>query len=243
MSADWSLPKLLAGLHATIQQQLSVSRDIFGHPVAKGDASEAVWLELLKTYLPARYSADKATVVDSEGRFSDQIDVVIYDRQYSPFILSMKDQLVVPAESVYAVFEAKQEIDAEVVGYARRKALSVRELTRTSLPVPTAAGILKPKPLHRILAGVLTLESGWKPVFGDPIKKALGPGGEADSLELGCVAAHGHFVMNEGQYVFISEGKPATAFLFELIANLQAVATVPMIDIRAYAKWLVADVP
>jgi hypothetical protein len=28
------------------------------------------------------------------------------------------------------------------------------------------------------------------------------------------------------------------AFLFELIARLQAIATVPMIDVRAYAEWL-----
>jgi hypothetical protein len=35
------------------------------------------------------------------------------------------------------------------------------------------------------------------------------------------------------------QGKPATAFLFELITRLQNNATVPMIDIRAYAKWLV----
>jgi hypothetical protein len=32
--------------------------------------------------------------------------------------------------------------------------------------------------------------------------------------------------------------KPATAFLFELIARLQEQATVPMIDIRAYGRWL-----
>ena len=33
-------------------------------------------------------------------------------------------------------------------------------------------------------------------------------------------------------------GKAATAFLLELIAKLQASATVPMIDVRAYAEWL-----
>jgi hypothetical protein len=32
--------------------------------------------------------------------------------------------------------------------------------------------------------------------------------------------------------------KAATAFHFEFIARLQACATGPMIDIRAYAKWL-----
>jgi len=36
------------------------------------------------------------------------------------------------------------------------------------------------------------------------------------------------------------QGKAATAFLLELIARLQDSATVPMIDVRAYAKWLAA---
>jgi hypothetical protein len=53
------------------------------------------------------------------------------------------------------------------------------------------------------------------------------------------VAAHGHFSRcDDGSYAFTLEGKPATACLFELIARLQASATVPMIDMRAYAKWL-----
>jgi hypothetical protein len=30
----------------------------------------------------------------------------------------------------------------------------------------------------------------------------------------------------------------ATAFLLDLIARLQEIATVPMIDTRAYARWL-----
>ncbi len=32
--------------------------------------------------------------------------------------------------------------------------------------------------------------------------------------------------------------KPATAFLFKLISQLQFSGTVPMIDIQAYARWL-----
>lgn len=45
-----------------------------------------------------------------------------------------------------------------------------------------------------------------------------------------------------GSYTLTPECKPATSFLFELIARLQSVATVPMMDIRAYAKWLDATV-
>ena len=85
---SWSLPKLLAGLHDDIQGRLSTVRDLMGHPGSKGDASEGVWLDLLQSYLPLRYKAASAFVVDSSDAFSEQCDVVIFDRQYSPFIFT-----------------------------------------------------------------------------------------------------------------------------------------------------------
>ena len=107
----WSLSQLLAGLHDDIQQRLETVRKSFGHQGTKGDASEKVWLELLQTYLPRRYQAEKAHVVDSNGTFSEQIDVVVFDRQYSPFIFCYEGEIIIPAESVYAIFEAKQSIN------------------------------------------------------------------------------------------------------------------------------------
>ncbi len=74
---EWSLSRLLTNLHSEIERKLDMVRNSFGHPVAKGDASEKVWLELLQNYLPKRYQAATAYVVDSKNQFSDQIDVVI----------------------------------------------------------------------------------------------------------------------------------------------------------------------
>ena len=159
----WSLSRLLAGLHDDIQQKLETVRKTFGHPGTKGDASEKVWLDLLKTYLPKRYQAETAHVVDSKGEFSDQIDVVVFDRQYSPFIFHYEGQTIIPAESVYAVFEAKQAINGTQVEYAQKKAASVRRLHRTSLPIPHAGGVYPPRPLIPILGGILTFESDWNP--------------------------------------------------------------------------------
>lgn len=238
--SEWSLPKLLAGLHEDIQHRLGMARDSFGHAVTKGDASEGVWLELLQNYLPKRYQAEKAFVVDSEGVFSDQIDVVVFDRQYSPFIFKFDEQIIVPAESVYAVFEAKQSINATQVKYAREKVESVRKLHRTSLPIPHAGGKYPAKPPIPILGGILTFESDWSPAIGDSFKKALGDGLSDDRLDLGCIAAHGQFwfVNDEQRYDFDEVAKPATAFLFRLISELQFSGTVPMIDVQSYAKWL-----
>lgn len=41
-----------------------------------------------------------------------------------------------------------------------------------------------------------------------------------------------------GAYSYTNENKPATAFLFKLIAQLQFSGTVPMIDVEAYGQWL-----
>jgi len=52
-------------------------------------------------------------------------------------------------------------------------------------------------------------------------------------------AAHGILTREtDTRDVLTSQQKPATAFLFELIARLQESATLPMTDVRAYAKWL-----
>lgn len=238
--SNWSLEQLLAGLHNDIQMRLETARQSFGHPSTKGDASENVWLDLFKKYLPGRYRAEKAHVVDSRGAFSDQIDVLIYDHQYSPFIFRYEEQTVVPAESVYAAFECKQTLNLEHVNYAREKVASVRRLHRTSLPIPHAGGTYAAKPPIPICGGLLTLDSEWSPALGDPLRKALEDSMGNDHLDLGCVAAHGfyRFDESEGQYEFHVGGKPATAFLFELIAHLQFSGTVPMIDVKAYGKWL-----
>lgn len=238
--SKWSLTQLLESLHDDIHSKLETARKALGHPVSKGDASESVWIDLFNQYLPKRYQAAKAFVVDSKGAFSEQMDVVIFDRQYSPFIFTFQDTIIVPAESVYAVFEAKQSINAEQIKYAQEKIKSVRVLHKTSLPIPHAGGTYPPKPPIYIYGGILTFESDWSPAMGEPLQKALST--DSDSLNIGCIAAHGYFnyEKTKSSYDFVLGGKPATAFLFKLISELQNSATVPMIDVLAYSQWLAA---
>ena len=86
----------------------------------------------------------------------------------------------------------------------------------------------------------MTFESDWNPALGQPLLDALGDGKGDEHLDIGCVAAHGYFDLDQqtGQYEIHNGGKPATAFLFKLISQLQFSGTVPMIDIQAYAQWL-----
>jgi hypothetical protein len=235
--SDWSLQKLLEGLHDDIHQRLERARKTIAHSGAKGGASENIWLELFTKYLPKRYQAVNGFVVDSKGAFSDQIDVIILDRQYSPFIFEHDGLKIVPAESVYAVFEAKQTVNLDLVKYAGEKIQSVRSLHRTSLPIPHAGGVYPAKPPGKIHGGVLAFESDWNPPMGESLVNALN---HVNGIDLGCIAAHGYFNYDEKSRLYkISLGnKPATAFLFKLISDLQFLGTVGMIDVLEYSKWL-----
>lgn len=156
--------KKIIELYKNIQNQMIAElqgSDVVSHPVEKGDTAELNWLEWFEKYLPKRYSVTKGKVIDYEGNLSDQIDIIIYDHQYSPLVFTIKNVTYVAAESVYAVFEVKQELNKKYIEYAGQKTGSVRKLKRTSAKIPYSTGLKPPKELHRIIAGLLTTKTGW----------------------------------------------------------------------------------
>ncbi len=235
----WSLPGLMKGLHDRVSRELQAARENLGHPVAKGDASETIWQNLLWTYLPVRYAVDKATIMDSTGAFSDEIDVVVYDRQYTFLIFELEGVRVIPAEAVYAVFESKQKINSEYVGYAQAKARSVRRLHRTSAEVMTIDGLKRAK-LQPILAGFLAFENGWTSEKADDyLKNALSKDQGDGRLDMGCIANYGTFGCEGADcQTSVVHDKAVTAFLLDLITKLQKIGTAPAIDMAEYAHWL-----
>src|SRR5690242_15085510 len=75
------------------------------HQGDRGEVDEQHFIDFLRSYLPNRYSVEKAIVLDSDGNVSDSIDVVVFDRQYTPTLLDNVKHRYVPAEAVYAIFE------------------------------------------------------------------------------------------------------------------------------------------
>ena len=234
----WSLEDLLKNLHDDVQQSLSKVQSSIKDPNSKGAGSEQVWLELFEEYLPKRYKVANAFVVDSKGSFSKQIDVVVFDRQYSPFILNYKNQTIIPAESVYAVFESKQTVNKKNINDAQEKIASVRNLYRTSLNIPHAGGNYKAKTPISIIGGILSLEKSWKSPFKNSMLKSIQSNTDAGKLDFGYVANKGYFFYDKQSksYQFESKGHYTATFLFKLISQLQLRGTVPMIDVQAYIR-------
>ena len=240
MTQKYNLNTMFSNINRAMTTDLQITRETAGHPGDKGDASEGDWVKLFNDYLPQRYQALKCHVIDSRNAVSGQIDVAIVDRQYTPFIWQHKELRVVPVEAVYAIFEVKQELNKSHIDYAHDKIGSVRKLHKTSLPIPHAGGVYPAKPNIAIIGGLLTLSSEYNPFFSDATATALSACEEHERIDIGCVANSGAYRRHpeEGYYGHRASNAPVTGFMLELIAMLQELGTVPMIDLRAYAKWL-----
>lgn len=240
MSNKPSLNQLFDGLHRRLESELGIVRDTIGHAGTMGSVSEDRWIKMFSEHLPKRYKVNKAFVIDSNDACSDHIDAVVHDRQYSPFVLNLGGALYVPAESVYAVLEIKQTLNAEHVEYAADKVASVRRLHRTSLPIRHAGGEYPAKLPHYIVGGLVSLDSDWNPPFGEAFRKAISSCSEHGRLDTGCAVRHGVFDVkyapNESPAIVAERsGASLALFLLRFIARLQSIATVPCIDVLAYA--------
>lgn len=223
--------------------QLAAGLKHLTHPTVKGDAAESAWLKLLDQYLPERYRAMKAFVLDCKGTASEQIDVVIFDRQYSPFMWVHDGARYVPAESVYCVFEVRPNLTRATLEYAGKKVRSVRSLKRTSARIPDVSGVLRRKKLYRVLGGILTLNSSIRMdgALADALQRMDGD----SSLDIGCVLNERSFVVDatapqhKRKRIVISDSSESLIFFFlKLLERLQRLGTAPAMEIPVYSASL-----
>lgn len=237
------LKDLYKALEDELKAQLAARRLAHRNAEAKGEASEDVWIELLALHLPHRYQVAKGIVIDADGKESHYIDVIIYDRQYTPLVFNKDGRMYIPAESVYGVLEAKQDLTRANIIYAGKKAASVRKLRRTAAPIVHAGGkIDKPKQPFDIIAGIVTYKSSWTPAFGEPLKKSFGTLTKKQRLEFGIAAEDGYFEVeyaSSGPVVnTFKTTRALAAFIIRLLAHFQSLGTVSAIDYKEYSKVL-----
>lgn len=216
------------------------SSDRIVHDGDRGEVNEQFFIEVLRNYLPNRYTVHKATILDSDGQVSDSIDVVVHDRQYTPILLDSESHRYIPAEAVYAVFECKPKIDKAYLEYAGKKAKSVRRLKRTSVPIPHAGGSYPAKPHFEIIAGILAIEADWKDGFSTSFENCHASLTSSNRLNCGlAVDGHAFDTFNAGGgYTYCKSENALVFFLFRLLNQLQSLGTVPAINWNAYASQL-----
>jgi hypothetical protein len=230
--------------------ELEIPLEFTTHPTAIGDASEANWGRMLKSFLPGRYEVGPIFALDAKGGRSEQIDLAIYDRQYSPLWFEAGGNRYVPVESVYAALEVKQEINAGHLNYAAQKIESVRTLHRTSAPIVDIYGTQDGPSLadRPIIGGIVALRAKWKDgVASDPGRRNITKHTGARHLDVGLAlddlafdnvpAATTSKLLTPG-LTFSEPGVQLISFAMRLFRRLQATGSALAVDLNVYEESL-----
>ncbi len=230
------LRSAFAAEQEVLSVQLKLSSESITHDGLMGDVNEQHFIDVLRKYLPNRYGVDSAIIIDSNGATSDQIDIVIFDPQYTPTLLDQHDHRFIPAESVYAVFEVKPTINADYLKYAAKKAESVRVLERTSVPITHIAGEPRVKELFPILSGIVATTVSWSKGFsGKAFHRNISSLSGLQILDCGLSVSGGCFDYFEGNIIIGPENNSLAYFIFRLLHKLNSLGTVPAVDWNKYA--------
>ena len=225
---------------SALVENLKVTASFTPHGTTIGDAHEADWVAMLRSWLPNRYGVGPIFAVDALGRQSQQIDVGIYDQHYAPswFVTTGGVQFV-PVESVYAVFEVKPEIDKTYADYSGDKAASVRALHRTNGSFRHLGGVSEDQDLayKPILGGILSVRSGWVDMEGTAAVKALTRLDGLRGIDLGiALDALSFDISRRGHVEFSESGLQLIFFAMRLFERLQGIGTAVAVKISEYEQ-------
>lgn len=98
-------------LEGMISKQLFMGNDLHGYTT--GSFREEIWAELFEQILPKKFVIEQsAFIIDSKDGISKEVDLVIMDEMYTPYIFRYGKLKFIPIEAVAAVVECKsQSID------------------------------------------------------------------------------------------------------------------------------------
>ena len=238
-----SLNEAFVYIEKALQAKLD-SASFPDHPVAKGDVSEDAWRDLLRRYLPSRYSIESGFVIDAHNNTSNQIDCIVYDNFLTPTFWGERGYLYIPSEAVHAVFEIKPQVNKKYLRQASQKVESVRVLYRTSASFTGSGKEEPPKPLFHIIGGLLATKSVYRkkldsPQFYRAIDELQKNGSTKKNIDVVITAFDGYadyfdtgFPADKPRVDL--EAGAATRGLFRLVRALIIQGTVGAIDLGYY---------
>ena len=99
------------GVIDRIKIVIESSSKLIEHSGTKGTTSEDILRELLKQFLPRKYSIGSGIIYDRTGNYSKQVDLIIYDSFYHPNVYNQGTSPLFPVDIVYGAIEIKTRLD------------------------------------------------------------------------------------------------------------------------------------
>lgn len=80
------------------------------HPGLTGGYREGMWLKFFRNIIPLKYSiAQGVIIIDSHRNVSNEVDIAVFDEQYTPYVFQYNTLKFIPIEAVVLVVECKSK--------------------------------------------------------------------------------------------------------------------------------------
>jgi hypothetical protein len=80
------------------------------HDVTTGTNREEIWVDFFKRIIPKKFNIARSVfIIDSNRECSKEVDIAIYDEQYTPYIFNYGNIKFIPLEAVAAVVQCKSK--------------------------------------------------------------------------------------------------------------------------------------
>lgn len=105
--------------HSLVNQLLL---EVPNHHPTGGSYRESVWSSLFEMIIPKKYCIEQGVfIIDSYGNISNEVDLIIFDEMYTPYIFNYGKIKFIPIEAVAAVVQCKSKsvVGTEVLKWKR----------------------------------------------------------------------------------------------------------------------------
>lgn len=134
---------------------------VSNHPLTIGGFREDIWKKLFEQIVPKKYTIEQSVfLADAYGKISYEVDLVIMDEMYTPYIFRNGRIKFIPIEAVAAVIQCKSTNvdvqDKEGKYYLRKWIESINDL-KTSVHSITRFA-------NDVVSGTAKTQSGTRPI-------------------------------------------------------------------------------
>lgn len=130
------------------------------HAGDRGLEREDIVEDFLLPLLPQQLGIGKGEVRATNGNWSKQEDLIIYDRMTCPRLFIGTKSQIFPVESVAAVIEVKTKLDAKTINEASENIAYIRNLEKTGASTHVGAGHISFGPPTPVFGSLFAFDLG-----------------------------------------------------------------------------------
>lgn len=131
-----NIQDLFKSLELKLHSDLQAARASVAHAPTKGAANERAAQQFFRSRLPRNLEIAGGFLIDTTGKISRQLDLIIYDAAKTPVLYETDNARVIPIECAYAVVEVKTNLTSDALKDCIENMKSAKSLQKLSFYEP-----------------------------------------------------------------------------------------------------------